>query len=368
MKHSLPYCLLALGLTLCGQYAQGQSNYKEAGNHFARYTQSGELRHLENAKKSIDATYKTRRDSSNARTNVLRAMVYSSMAYADSTRTIKNDKDPIEIASDAVSRLRNRDKESNERELSYVNQNLAAAYIYKANKALDEQQYEEAYDLFLKVKNLQPQNEDIIYNLGLLAKNTDRTEDAIDYYQQVLQQDSPLPNQYFELAGIYEGQGQLTDAVSTLQQGRIIFPEDKELLFQLIKLYVQAGEYAAIVPIIDEAVKHEPENVELNYLAGFSHESEGNTALAKQYYEKTVSLDNNNYEANLALGLLYLDDYLKDANNQEAEYNAQNYLLKANEIKPREVNALKSLALYYEHAEDEIQSDRVNMLLNRLIN
>lgn len=365
---SLFYYSSIIGLVLCTQQVQGQSNYKESGNHFARYTQTGEIKHLQEAKKFIDATYKTRRDSADTRVNILRSMIYSSMAYADSTRSIKNDQDPIDIANNALARLRPRDMETHEGEVSYVKQNIAAAYIFKANKALDEKKFEEAYDLFLKVKELQPQNEDIIYNLGLLANHTDRQDEAIGYYQQALKQPSTQPIQHLELATIYEGQGQLNDAVRTLEQSRLIFPEDKDILFKLIKMYAQAERFEAIVPIIDEAIKHEPENVELNYLAGFSYENEGNKSLAKQFYEKTVALDNNNYEANLALGLLYLEDYLKNGDNQEAQYNAQNYLLKANEIKPHEVNALKSLALYYETSDNELQLDRVNMLLNRLVN
>lgn len=59
---------------------------------------------------------------------------------------------------------------------------------------------------------------------------------------------------------------------------------------------------------------------------------------------------------------------MKNDTNVEAQYYAQNLLLKANEIRPYDVNALKSLSMYYEKAGDLAQLDRVKLLLNQLSN
>lgn len=112
----------------------------------------------------------------------------------------------------------------------------------------------------------------------------------------------------------------------------------------------------------------EPENIDLNYLAGYSNETVGNIDIAKRYYGQVLQLDPNNYEANLALGLIFLNSFLQDSDDVEAQYQAQNLLLKANEIRPYDVNALKSLSLYYERSGDLAQLDRVKLLLNQLSN
>ncbi|MFD2599373.1 tetratricopeptide repeat protein [Sphingobacterium corticis] len=362
--------ILTVGLTVGSLSAFAQSGVKEATNNFALYTQTGDLKHLENAKKFIDGVYKTRRDSSNVRINVTRAMVYSSIAYADSLRTIKmdKDKDPINLTLATLARLKPREKGTRESEMAYITQNLAAAYTYKANVALEEQRYDEAYSYFLKVKDLQPKNEDIIYNLALLADQTNQTDRAIEYYRQAIKSKSRQPIQYLELSRIFERNNKPTEARTTLEEGRSAYPDSKEILFKLIEVYSQQRNYAAIVPLAEQAVKLEPENVDLNYLAGFSFENVGNVDKAKQFYERTIQLNDNNYEANLALGLLYLQKFIQNNDDQEAQYQAQDYLLKANEIRPHEVNALRSLAMYYENAEDDMQLDRVNLLLNRLLN
>ncbi|MFD2744096.1 MULTISPECIES: tetratricopeptide repeat protein [Sphingobacterium] len=360
--------ILTFGLAIGGLSAFAQSAVKEATNNFALYTQTGELKHLESAKKFIDGVYKTRRDSANTRINLTRVMIYSSIAYADSTRKISTEKDPIDITLATLDRLSDREKNTRASEMAYVTQNLAAAYTYKANQALQAQEYDLAYQNFLRVKELQPKNEDIIYNLGLLANQTNRTDEAIQYYEQAITLSSRQPIQYLELAQIYEKKNQHTESRKILEKGSANYPNNKEILFKLIETYSQQGNYGAIVPIAEHALKMEPENVDLNYLVGFSFENAGNIEKAKQYYERTVQLNDNNYEANLALGLLYLQQFMQNQDDHEAQYTAQNYLLKANEIRPHEVNALRSLAMYYENTEDDVQLDRVNLLLNRLQN
>ena len=345
-----------------------QSNYKEASNNFALYTKTSDIKNLENAKKFIDESYKTRRDSSNSRNILMRSLIYSSIAYADSTRKIKTDRDPIYIAYDALNKLRASDQQNNAGEVDYIKQNLAAALIYKANKALEAKDYNASYTFFEQVNKLNAKGEDVTYNLALLAAKANKPNEAIAYYNQIIEAGKSTPNQHLELAKVYKSKGEIQRSLTTLENANNSFPNNKDIIFQLIEEYAANQAYNAIVPIIDAAIKFEPENINLNYLAGYANETDGNLSQAKAYYTKVLQLDGNNYESNLALGLLSLDEFLKNKEHQEAQYHAQNYLLKANEIRPYDINALKSLALYYKTAEDEAQLDRVNLLLNQLSN
>ncbi len=364
---SLPAILS--GVLLCVSATTfAQSNYKESSNSFAYYTQTGDLKNLESAKKFIDAAYVTRRDSSNTRVNVLRSMIYSSMAYADSTRSIKTPKDPIAVSYDALAKLKPRELQQYSSEMKYVKQNLAAAHIYNANKSLAKQDYAAAYNSYLKVKDLNIANYDVTYNLALLAVQTGQYAAAVGYYDQLIKQGKPTAEHYLQLANVYQELGDKQGVLNTLQTARTKFPQSKAVLMNLIQEFAQNTEYKAIVPIIDEAIKYEPQNIELNYLAGYANETVGNKDIAKKYYQQVLELNGNNYESNLALGLIYLNDFLRDESNGEAQYNAQNLLLKANEIRPYDVNALKSLSLYYERSGDLAQLDRVKLLLNQLSN
>ena len=345
-----------------------QSNYKEGSNSFARYTKSGQIKDLENAKKFIDNAYKTKRDTTSDKNNILRALIYSSLAYADSTRKIKTDKDPIDIANHALSKIREKRRSNYENEIQYVNQNLSAAYIYKANKAVENKDYANAYTYFLEVSKLGTTSNDVVNNLALLAAQAGKTDEAIAHYKHLIKETNADPSKYLALASLYKEKKEAQLYLNTLQEGRNKFMDNKDILFLLLQAYADNKSYPAVVTIIDEALKYEPNNIDLLYLGGFANENSNNTELAKKYYNRIIELDENNYDANLALGLINLNVFLKDNNNLEGQYNAQNYLLKANEIKPYAVNTLQGLALFYEATQDADQLDRVKVLLNQLSN
>ncbi|MEJ5054613.1 tetratricopeptide repeat protein [Sphingobacterium sp. MYb382] len=345
-----------------------QSNYKESSNSFALYTKSGDLKNLESAKKFNDASYQNKRDSTSAKVNVQRALIYSSLAYADSNRTIKGPKDPIDVTYSAMNKLRSLDLIRYSTEMKYVKQNLAAAHITNANKALGKKDFKTAYENYIKVQNLEVGHVDVTYNLALLAVQSEQYNQAVGYYRTVIAQSDASADVYLELADVYRKLGDENSLLNTLETARGKFKGNKTVLLNLIQEFAHNNNYEAIVPIIDEAIKYEPENVDLNYLAGYANETMGRVAVAKRYYQKTLQLNPNNYEANLALGLIFLGDFLKDGSNTEAQYYSQNLLLKANEIRPYDVNALKSLSMYYEKSGDLAQLDRVNLLLNQLSN
>lgn len=349
---------------------EAQSNIKESSNSFARYTHSGDIKHLESAKKFIDLAYKSKRDTTSSKNNILRALIYSSIAYADTAKKINIPGDPIDIVNNALGKIKLKKRSSYENEINYINQNLTAAYIYRANKHIANKEYELAFDNFLKVEKLgKAESKDIINNLALLAAQAGKNQEAISYYKTILEND-PIADvsKYLALAKLYKQVDEKQLYLNTLRDARIKFKDNKDVLFLLIQAYADNKQFAPIVPIIDEAIQYDPTSVELNYLGGYANENTNNIESSKKYYERVLELNENNFDASLALGLIYLKEFLSNKDDLEAQYNAQEYLLRANGIQPYALNALQGLALFYETTEDEEQKDRVKILLNQLSN
>lgn len=355
--------LLTVSITV-----EAQSNIKESSNSFARYTHTGDFKQLESAKKFIDDAYKTKRDTTSSRNNIMRALIYSSLAYADSTQKVKTPQDPIDITKNALAKIKSKDLDNFENEINYINQNLTAAYIYRANKSIAKKEYEKAYENFLEVDKLGTKSNDITNNLALLATQAGRIDDAIEYYKSLVEHSDADVDKYLALAKLYKQKGNDQSYLNTLQDARAKFETNKEILFLLVQVYTEKKFYPAIVSLIDEAIKFEPNNIELYYLAGYAHENTNSIQIAKKYYEQVLNLDEYNFDTNLALGLIYLNEFLSKPDDLEAQYKAQDYLLTANSVKPYAVNALKGLALYYETTKEDDQLDRVNVLLNQLSN
>lgn len=348
--------------------AVAQSNLKEGNNSFARYMQSKDFKQLEAARKFADDAFKTKRDSTNFRNILLRGLVYSTLAVVDSNRTQKYSVDPNDIALSALKRLTNKSIDFEfAPQIDYIQRSLAKAHLIKANRAVADANYDEAFLQYHKVDSISGSTIDVKHNLAVLSSKIGNDEDAINRYKSfTAQAETSSPVYILALAELYRKKGDSREMLNTLLTGRQQFPQSKDILFTLINTYMANEAYAAIVPLADEAIAHEPENVGLNYIAGFANEMEGNNAAAKKYYERVISLDANNFEGNLELGLLYLKEYIADPNNGDVQNKAQEYLLKANQIQPSEVNTLKSLAVLYEQSGNIVQQERVNNILNQL--
>lgn len=365
IKHitSCLFFLLLLGTTV----SYGQSNLKEGNNNFARYTKSGNMNDLLEARKFADLAYKEKRDSAAYSNTLLRGLVYGSLAVADSNRTQTYTKDPIDEAEFMLSRL-NDDQLNfeNEAQINYLKKRLANAYLLRANKALLNNNYEDAYTLFSKV-DLYSDGDSVKHNLAFISEQLDRKDEAIKFYSDFVKDKSTAkPSYILTLAKLYLNNDDNNAAKNILLKGREFFPTNKDILFQLLNLYASSGAYDAIVPLTDESLALEPESVNLNYLLGFAHEVTGDREKAESFYKKTLELDPDDYNSNYELGLLYLRDFVKDTTDLEKQYVSQEYLLKANEINPNAVNALKSLAVLFDKSGNGVQLERVNNQLNQI--
>src|SRR5690554_474570 len=361
------FYLIFLLLFISQEAVYAQSDEKEGSNNFAMYTKSGDFTLLEKARKFSDNAYKDHRDSTTYKNNLLRALVYSSLAVADSNRKLKYTKDPIEEAKFALSKLNdNQLNYENEAQIVHVYRKLSNAYLILGKRALNNNKLQEAYNHFKEVDAFSKSGINVKHNLSVLSSRLDKSEEAVNYYEDYLKDLNKLsPENVLILADLYSKASNPAEQLNTLLDGLDIFPNNKDILFETMNIYADNGSYDAVIPLISVAYKLDPENIELNYLAGYANEITGNRKLAAQYYENVIKLDDNNYDGNYELGLLFLKDYINDTSKSENFNQAEKYLLKANEIDPNSVNALKSLAILYEMSANTIQYERVKNQLNQ---
>lgn len=361
--------ILIIVLCCAGKYAPAQTLTKEAMNNFALYTTKSDFSNLEKAKTAIDGAYKTRKDSFNHKNNLIRSLVYSSLAYTDSTRRLKYVKDPIEETLFSMRRLRNPNfNDEHKPELDYVNAQLVKAWLIIANRASSREDYPAAYRAYQSVDSIEKDNYLVKHNLAILSEKLGFNTRAINYYEQLIQDKKrSLPDYYLALSNLYDFRNS-NKSLEILQEGRTVFPNNRDLLFKEINIYVENNAFAMVEPVIVDALKLDPDNVSLNYLAGFSYESIGKKNLAEEYYKKVITFDPNNYEGNYALGLFYLNSYIQPNNQEESSLSmAKKYLNLAGEINPNSVNVLKSLAVLYNKTGDMVELERVNEKLKQFI-
>jgi len=357
-------------MCLCLNFLKAQTLTKEAMNNFASYTQKPEISTLVKAKKNIDDAYKTKKDSLNYRVNLIRGLVYSSLAHADSTRKISHIKDPIDEAQFALDKLKNpKQNYIHEAEIKFIRKQLSYAWLYKAQKAYNSYNYLGAYNAFLWVDSLSTDKYLARHNLGVLSEKLGYTDKAINYYSYLISDKKrSLPEYYLALSNLYEQSRNSSKALSVIQDGRKAFPGNRDLLFKEINTYADNGAYEMVSKLVEKALEYAPANLNLIYLAGFSFEMAGNSKRAEEYYKKIISLEQNNYEGNYALGLLYLNSYLKSSEQKrDLLINSTKYLVQAEEIKPNEINVLKSLTILYNITGNKVELKRIKNKLSQII-
>jgi len=167
--------LISLFISASSLTVAAQSNLKEGSNSFALYTKTGDVKHLENARKFADAAFLTKKDTSAVNNNLLRALVYSSLAVADSTRKQQYKLDPIDISIKSLKLLDAKKARRNfPAEMDYVRQNLAGAISYQGGIALKDDKFDKAYKAYLRIDSLGFKNTDLKYNLAVLAGKKQR--------------------------------------------------------------------------------------------------------------------------------------------------------------------------------------------------
>ncbi|HEY0056667.1 MAG TPA: hypothetical protein VGB63_15035 [Pedobacter sp.] len=348
---------------------RAQTLTKEAANNFARFTQKGEVSSLEKARKNIDDAFKTRKDSASYRVNLIRGLVYSSLAYLDSTRKFKYIKDPLDEAMFALDKLKSpKQNDVYSAQIKFIHRQLSNAWLLKAKKATRALNYPDAYQAYLWVDSFSVDKYFARHNLAVLSEKLGHTDQAIKYYSFLVGDKSRAQPEYFlALSNLFEYTRNTNKSLAVIADGRKNFPKQKDLLFKEINSYADNGSYDMVAKLVEQALDLEPENLHLVYLAGFSFESIGKKEKAVKYYKDLLSLEENNYEGNYALGLLYLRSYLKSPEKDQSQLSdSRRYLVQAAEVNPNAEDVLKSLAILYTITGNTTELKRVKNKLGQI--
>lgn len=339
---------------------------KEAMNNFAQYLSSKDIKKLENARKLIDNGYKTKADSITFRNNLIRSLVYSTLARVDSNLKYTYKKDPVDEVLFSMKYVYGSKFEEDSRDrITYIESQLKQTYLFRANNSFKNRKYTDALKYFSILDSIDKTNISITHNLALLCQELGYYKRSIGYYEKLIT-NRPRPEYFMVTANLYESLNDENNTIRVLTAGSSAFPTNRDILFKLLNIHLNRSEYGEIIKYTSQALKLDENNINLNYLAGFSHEMSGNITKAEEYYKSIININPNNYEANYALGLLYLNLYLKDKKQSSVMYVAKYYLTKANEIDPYELKSLTSLSILYKHTGEITELQKINNRINQL--
>lgn len=340
-------------------------------NNLAYYKQRKELKFLTNAKKSIDSLLKVSPDTSDLERNVYRAIINSAIVYIDSTNQTGQPENFFRQTVYQVDVLNTRKKIFKyQPEMDFARECMANVYIRKGFTYMRVSDYTNAGDMFVKAHRyapaFRPLNAYIAYTNNKLGNVTT----AEKYYDSVVKTDSTRADYIEAAATVYKAVGDTAKALEMIKKGLKINPNDRFLLLDEAQIYNNNKDYRSLAPLLPALLDNNINNPDIVFVAANCYDHLKQYDKAENLYLRVIDLNSAAYDPIFNLGLLYLKKSVL-TKGDEADKNlafGQQWIEKANEISPNDVNCLQVLKMVYAKTGNTDQTEKINDKLKQLTN
>ncbi|MBT6764119.1 MAG: tetratricopeptide repeat protein [Prolixibacteraceae bacterium] len=287
-------------------------NFKEAGK-------------LEQAFKTIQTTIDKNNEKSAKsinwpRTWEVRGEIYQAVFHSKDEKIKALSTDPLTEALNSYKRAleldtKNKFSKSVKIKLTLLNndfqdQAVEAYNLENYSKALVSfEQILEINNLPLfKTDNLMSIDTAIIYNAGMMALKTDDSDKAVRYFREAARHGYNGATTYLWLSRAYEQKKDTINASESLKQGFEKYPENNELLSNMIQLYLNMDRKEEAMHFLELAISREPDKavyyLAMGNLLDKNHDNE-NAIIS---YEKAIELDTDLFMGYFNLGVIYYNE------------------------------------------------------------
>lgn len=218
------------------------------------------------------------------------------------------------------------------------------------------------------------------YNAGLAAVNAGKNAEAVKYFEKCVEMKYLGVTPYLQLTECYQVMKDTAKAEAILTSLSSKFPDDKNVILNIIDFYIKAGKNVEAQKYIKDAKVTDPNNSSLYFAAGIIYLNENKYDDAITELTKSIELKSDVYDTQYGLGAAYINKAyemnqkandimdVKKYNDAVEQINivyakALPYMEKALELKPNDVYTMRSLKeLYYKLK----QTDKYNTIKAKL--
>ena len=279
---------------------------------------------IERAKQSIDeaAEHETTRGTS--KMHYYRAKVYlqiSFLAYSDSTKRSIDPLCELKAAESFLAFLNATDKRS-KGDVEELLSNIAvmgSLLINRAQYFFDKEDYLTMltyYDQVLALIKLDKKElflkegttaNKLLLNMYTIANVAGDLKSARKYLNNLIDNNYKEPELYIYLARTYFDEGDSATAIKTLEDGRQIYPDDRNILIEEINYYIAKDQTDKLLEKFNEAIQNEPTNERYYFFRGTLFHQKRLYDFAEPDYLKSIELNPNAMDAKFNLGAMYVE-------------------------------------------------------------
>lgn len=199
--------------------------------------------------------------------------------------------------------------------------------------------YAKATDYFEKVLALEATNvfkneikadTAIMFNAGLAAMSSKQYDKAIKYFNDCINYNYQPGSSYAQIIRSYQMMGDTVKSVVTMKEAATKFPNEQNIMVQLINYYITHGQSADALSYLDKAIEKDQTNASFYQAKGVCLDKLGRQDEAIQAYKKAVEIKPDNADSYYNLGVIYVNRGVKQfevANavptNEQARYEVE---------------------------------------------
>lgn len=345
------------------------------------YKDEGDLQKaLETIKETIDpSNEKSDKTIDWPNTWEARGEIYQAIFQSEDENVKSLVDDPLTTALESYKKALELDEKGrNENSIKLKLTLLSNALTNQAIDGFNNEDYDKAlrsFEQILSINEMPIIKEDnenlvdtvVIYNAGLAAYYGENYDKAIDYYEEAAKYGYNGGKIYGLIANAYQMKKDTASALQALQEGFEKYPSDKEVLDNLINIYLNQQKSDDAMKYLDLAIEKDPNYAPYYFAKGTLYESLENIDKAIELYEKAIEVDPEYFDAYYNLGVVYYNQGVNQIEvarsippNENERYEAElakadiwwekaiPYMEKCRELKPDDTITLESLKnLYY---------------------
>ena len=134
------------------------------------------------------------------------------------------------------------------------------------------------------------------YFNGIMARDAQRTDEAMRHFQKAIQLNPKLIGARIELGLLYYKKHDFDKEAEQYQEVLKLNPDNVDALYNLAWNLESHGKYKEATPMYEKALKLDPEDTETLYQLGLSYLAQGNKGKAMEMYGRLKKIDPGNAE------------------------------------------------------------------------
>lgn len=309
---------LALLVVASTSYAQkgkvtSASNYMESGN-LAKALETIELTIDESNPKSVKTI-------GWPKTWEVRGSIFKAINSSKDEKIKSLSENPLDVSYDSFMKAVELDTDGRYKNSLKINLTLLIQDLTQgAVDAFKEDDFAKATKYFENILAIEetemfkadtPIDTVIIYNTGLAATNAKMYDKAINYFQTCIKHDYKGASAYGQIIGAYQELGDTLKAVDTMKEGFEKYPEDQNILIQLINYYINANKSADAITYLDKAIAKDTSNPTFYFAKGAALDKLGRPEDALKAYTEATEVDPEFADAYYNIGVVYYNRGVK---------------------------------------------------------